>query len=318
MPTSLPLLSVIVCTFNRAALLQACIIELIHQSGRLHNNVVELLIVDNNSSDETKNVYQRLRLETTILRYLFESQQGLSYARNCGANAAGGTYLAYIDDDAIPGPQWLDSLVSLLSIESPDIAGGPVFPYYSSPKPFWFQDILETRRHASDTGYRDCPISGGNFIIRRDLLLRLGLFSPSYGIVGTKLRLGEDRNLLEKYRALTPAETRRIYYSQCLHVYHHVPQEKMLIRYVLRRAFESGVMHAALKLDFPGSGARLLVHAGTKWDFLRHIFFGDKGVYLPVRIAYLSAMMLGILFGYVHHTRHFNSFRKTYIRRDTD
>lgn len=304
-----PLLSVVICTFNRANLLSGCLAELLRQAPGIQAGVLDILVVDNNSSDDTAQVCARFISEWARLRYVFEPSQGLSQARNRGATESSATYVGYLDDDAIPGPEYLRNLVAVLATHAPDIAGGPIFPFYTSPKPFWFQDELEVRQHARGTGFFDCPVSGGNFIIRRELLLRLGMFSTDYGMLGGKLRLGEERNLIERYRAANSSEGRRIYYSQDCFIYHHVPAEKMKLGYFLHRAFESGRLKAVLAKELANGWAkevRPIVGGNTR---LRRIFRGEKGVYFPLRAMHRTALLAGMIYFFAKDV--FGSPKKT-------
>ena len=103
--SSSPLISVVVCTFNRADLLETSLEALDEQI--LESSEYEVIVVDNNSTDNTLNVVEELCNRLTSLRYCFEPNQGLSHARNRGWREAMGEYVAYIDDDCkVPG-QWL-------------------------------------------------------------------------------------------------------------------------------------------------------------------------------------------------------------------
>lgn len=291
-----PLLTVVICTFNRASLLSRCLAELMRQAPGIPAGELDIMVVDNNSSDDTALICERFRAEWPLLRYVFEPQQGLSHARNRGANESLGTYVGYLDDDALPGPEYLQNLMAVLVRHSPDIAGGPVLPFYTSPKPFWFQDELEVRQHARGTGFFDCPVSGGNFIIRRELLLKLGMFSTDYGMLGGQLRLGEERNLIERYRAANAPTDRKIYYSQNCFIYHHVPSEKMRIGYFVRRAFESGRLKVALARELGTARPDDLGRPAGGGNRLQRIIRGEKGVYLPLRAMHYITLVLGMTY----------------------
>ena len=182
------------------------------------------------------------------LMYACENKQGLSHARNRGARVASGSYLCYLDDDGKPGEKYLSRVHHILKKYRPDIAGGPVYPYYTAAKPKWFQDDFEIRRHAHKSGFcMGCSVSGGNFIIRADLLEELGMFSPHLGMVGKKVRLGEEKAVLLKYRSKYAPEDQRVYYSLEAFIYHHVPSHKMRIRYFFKRGFFSGRALVRLK-----------------------------------------------------------------------
>ena len=110
MPT--PQISVIICTYNRAVLLDRALMAFRDQKNPPST---EIIVVDNNSNDDTA---ERVRRCTEVLRpvvpviYVFEPKQGLSRARNAGIAAARGDILAFLDDDAIPSPNWLAAIAS--------------------------------------------------------------------------------------------------------------------------------------------------------------------------------------------------------------
>ena len=91
--------SVIVCTYNRAGNLQRCLGALARQQG-VEQVAWEVLVVDNNSPDNTRAEVERLARELPItVRYAHEKQQGLNYARNTGIRESSGTCFSYVDDD---------------------------------------------------------------------------------------------------------------------------------------------------------------------------------------------------------------------------
>jgi glycosyltransferase involved in cell wall biosynthesis len=234
-------LSVIVCTYDRRDLLAGCLHSLGGQT--LSPDRFEVVVVDNNSSDDTVAVVENHRAILPNLRYAFEPVQGLSHARNRGSAEARGSHLVYVDDDARVPPTYLVSVVDALERHQPDILGGPVYPFYTEAKPWWFKDQYEIRHYADASGFSTtCGVSGSNFVIRKDVLARLGGFDPSLGMRGAEQRFGEDRKVLETYRRVTPVGAQRIYYDLDCVVLHHVPRHKMHICYVLERAFRGGRM----------------------------------------------------------------------------
>jgi glycosyltransferase involved in cell wall biosynthesis len=96
------ILSVVICTYNRAELLERALNSLLN-SPREASESWELLVIDNNSTDMTKEV-----VSSYEARYILEPNQGIAYARNRGYMEAKGTYVAYIDDDAYVDSGWLD------------------------------------------------------------------------------------------------------------------------------------------------------------------------------------------------------------------
>ena len=82
--------------------------------------VWELIIVDNNSSDDTKMVAEAFVSETNIsARYVFEARQGLSSARNRGIKEATGDIVAFSDDDMVFDPHWFFEILAVFEKNPP-------------------------------------------------------------------------------------------------------------------------------------------------------------------------------------------------------
>jgi len=237
-----PVLSIVVCTYNRERLLDNCLASICKQNvDREH---YEVIVVDNNSKDDTRRVVSRYVGEDGNIRYVTEENQGLSYARNRGCREASGIYLGYIDDDAIAPAQYVSKILEVIEKYGPDILGGPVYPFYGGEKPRWFEDEYETRKHAEKSGFsRTCRISGGNFIIKKAVLERIGMFDVKLGMRGDEMGFGEDAKVLDVYRFRNPEVNQKVYYGLELFVRHYVPEYKMKIGYMLKRAFIYGRMH---------------------------------------------------------------------------
>lgn len=288
-------LSIIICTYNREKLLKNCLDELFKQMPPYVDST-EIIVVDNNCTDGTASMIQQYCELYPWLKYMHEEKQGLSNARNCGAKAAQGAYLCYLDDDGKPSEKYLAWVHFMLNKHKPDIAGGPVYPYYTTPKPKWFRDEFEIRKHSqSSVMSKKCSISGGNFIIRAILLSELGMFSPEYGMVGNKTRLGDEKALLIRYRSTVPVKEQRVYYSLECFIYHHVPQYKMNVFYFLKRGFFSGVSLVQIKKktmrDVPGFAGEAVKILFT--DFIPMLLTGARTNDHPVLALQRMALNFG-------------------------
>lgn len=246
-------LSVIVCTFNRSRLLEKCLFSVVMQEtppGKRY----ELIVVDNNSTDDTSAIVSRLAHDHDHVLYVKEQNQGLSYARNKGAEVARGEYLAYLDDDSMAPEGYLKNLLAVLDKHRPDIVGGPIFPYYDSSRPPWFKDRYEMRKFSDRSGFStSCRVSGGNFVIRRGLLFQLGGFDVNLGMKGNQIGMGEERAVLEDYRRRTPPEDQKVFYSLECSVLHYVPPYKMKRSYMMKRSYQVGRVAARIKNKEPSS-----------------------------------------------------------------
>lgn len=142
-------ISAIICTHNRDHYLGAAIDSLLSQN---FVNGFEVVVVDNGSKDNTKQVVEQ-RLAHPRLKYIYEPVLGLSVARNTGAKAASGEILAYLDDDAVASPCWLQVLYGAYQSNSKlAIAGGKVtllWPEQTLP-PRWLSPGLASNLGAYD------------------------------------------------------------------------------------------------------------------------------------------------------------------------
>src|SRR5713101_6011 len=193
-------LSVVVCTYNRAHSLRRTLSAL--QGQRTAPRLTwELVLVDNNSSDDTRAVVSAAAtIFPVALRYVFEPHQGLNHARNAGIDNSKGEIVAFTDDDCRPEPAWVQSIVDGMHRGGADGLGGRILPEWSSPPPSW----LATDRHLwtsiamlddevvrrvelgpwqREHGFR---VWGANMAFRRSVFETLGRFDAQLGSVGTK------------------------------------------------------------------------------------------------------------------------------------
>jgi glycosyltransferase involved in cell wall biosynthesis len=131
--------SVIVCTYNRARNLHGCLERLARQQG-VEDVQWEVVVVDNNSTDNTRDEVDQLARELPItIRYAFEEKQGLNHARNRGALESRGRYFCYIDDDILVSDGWLASLREALEKSDADAVGGRIHLDNSIALPAWIR-----------------------------------------------------------------------------------------------------------------------------------------------------------------------------------
>ncbi len=121
-------ITVIICTYNRSQSLRKTLGSIVAED--LPQSVGwEIVVVDNNSSDETRQVVEELRCRyPQRIRYVFEPKQGVSNARNTGIREARGEILAFIDDDETADTAWLQNLTANLHSGEWAGAGGRVVP----------------------------------------------------------------------------------------------------------------------------------------------------------------------------------------------
>jgi len=191
------ILAICICTHNRADFLRACLDGIARQAGLERADV---LVVDNNCTDHTTEVVESHRASIPNLRIVPETEPGLSHARNRGMAEADASFIAYLDDDAIPEPGWLDAMLSAFEDDEADAVGGKVEPYWSGQRPWWISEAFYPLLGGVDYGpgvfVPDgffCPC-GANMAFRVDLLREMGGFDVRYGVCSVN---GQEVN---KYR----------------------------------------------------------------------------------------------------------------------
>jgi glycosyltransferase involved in cell wall biosynthesis len=231
-----PGVSVLICTYNRLPFLKKLAESITPQLPARYP--LEIVIVDNNSSDGTADWAKTLAAGNGAFRYLFEPRQGLSHARNAGAAAATHEFLLYLDDDALLPPHFLPTLGRLLARHDPDFLGGPLYPLYLDPKPAWFPESLEVRRKVERSGFdQDVTLTGANYGVKKSVLEKVGGFDPRYGMTGGKVGMLEERLVIETYRRITPPQDQKIYYSLETFILNSTPARRMRVRFQLERIF---------------------------------------------------------------------------------
>ena len=229
--------TVIVCTYNRCQIL-AKTLESVAASKVPDSVEWEVLIVDNNSSDQTREVVEDFcRRYPGRFRYLFERRQGLSSARNAGIRESQSEILAFTDDDATVEPDWLWNLTSALHGGEWTGAGGRIIPVWAGPLPGWLSTAdpdtmgpFGAFNLGPEAGPLKRPPFGGNMAFRREAFEEYGDFRADLGRSGSNLQGREDIEFAN--RLLAGGE--RLRYEPGAIVRHPAPECRMEKRYVLR------------------------------------------------------------------------------------
>lgn len=191
-------ISVVLSTYNRCGVLGKALECLALQEAP--GIEYEVIIVDNNSTDQTRQVAEALAAGDRRFRYIFEGHQGLSHGRNAGIRAARADVIAFTDDDVEVAQDWIAQIYTAL-IEYPEaeFIGGRVLPVlkrsmpdwaHSKMSPFALQDLgaEPVRVCAQD---RRCLI-GACLAVRRRALAKAGLFSTETQRVEDSVGSTED------------------------------------------------------------------------------------------------------------------------------
>lgn len=185
-------ISLIVCTRNRVNML-----DMFLQSTNKYRKYckVEILVIDNASTDGTQSTTANYPVN-----YQFEPQIGLSHARNRGAKEAEGGWLCYIDDDSRLQPGYIERALWVIENFDFDCFGGMYYAWFPFGKPNWIDESFGTKIPLRETvGPIEAPeLSGGNFLIKKEVLKKAGGFPVDFGMAGTKIGYGEEDFLQRK------------------------------------------------------------------------------------------------------------------------
>jgi glycosyltransferase involved in cell wall biosynthesis len=240
--------SVVIATYNRASMLRDTLESL---SGLRTSGPWEVIVVDNNSPDNTREVVEAAMASFPVrLRYVFEKQQGRSAALNCGFRVAEGDIIVTTDDDVRVEPDWLDHIEFGLASKQCDYVGGRVVPIWESQPPRWIPRhggrlwaviaLLDYGPQAIAFGKR-VPL-GVNMAMRREAIARAGGFDTAIGRKAGTLLGQEVREWCLRARAAGLVG----YYIPEIVVRHIIPTDRLNKRYFRRWFYWRGISRAML------------------------------------------------------------------------
>jgi glycosyltransferase involved in cell wall biosynthesis len=248
-------ISIVICTLNRRDYLRQALESLAeeHAAGVVH----EVLVVDNGSDDGTLTLAETFRHRLSTLRVIEEPMLGLSHARNRGVAEARGELVAFLDDDAVAQPGWLEAVLDAFRTHPQAVAlGGRVdLLWPGRRRPRWLPPGADAVYAGTDFGtnarrlaFPEMPV-GANMAFRKAQLARLGGFDPRLGRRGTRLVSGEEQALF----AQMAEEGLDVWYEPHARVEHHVIPNRVNRRWFVRRAYYQG-WSMALSADGPAAG----------------------------------------------------------------
>jgi len=236
-------IAVILCTYNRARSL-AVALESVAASRMAEDSAWEVVVVDNNSSDETPNVVHGFQERfPNRFRYIFEPTPGKSHALNRALRETDAEIVAFMDDDVQVDPDWLRQLTKIFDNKEYAGSGGRILPESGFQPPVWLK-VLSPYALAPiamfdlgpDAADLHEPPFGTNMAFRRRVFAQCGDFRRDLGPrPGSEIR-SEDTEF--GMRVLRAGE--RLWYEPSAIVHHMVPSHRVKQEYFLKWWFAKG------------------------------------------------------------------------------
>jgi GT2 family glycosyltransferase len=243
--------SVIICTHTEARL--AYLAQAVESLRRQSASPREILVV----VDHNPALAERVRQNTPGVAVI-ESQErgGTSGARNSGVAAARGAIIAFLDDDAIAAPDWLEQLLASYT-DAVLGAGGAIEPLWEGHRPVWFPEEFNWVVGCTYRGMPQEPAAvrnliGCNMSFRRQIFERIGGFRDGLGRVGAQPFGCEETELCIRLGQRLPHAA--LCYNPRARVRHHVPPARARWSYFRARCYLEGRSKAQIA-QLVGAGA---------------------------------------------------------------
>lgn len=273
-------ISIVIPTKNRAEMLRVLLCNIAAQP--FSKDQYEVIVIDNGSTDHTRNVCAEIRKnELPNMRYIYDARPGLHVGRNRGLLESRADIVAYLDDDELPFPHWIETIAEGFRDQNTMAVCGSLIPYDMSVLPdsvisnrqfranyvylwsvscFWERDLSEqdTRSHRMDPAF----LFGGNCAFRKEVLLECGGFHPDSMPGNLLMYRGDGENHVGKY--LTKNHKKCMYYAQAS-IYHVLNAERLTPEYLRHMDFRNGISKAYTLLREENIGKAV-------WELLSDIY----------------------------------------------
>jgi glycosyltransferase involved in cell wall biosynthesis len=255
-------LDVLVTTFERPQMLLGALESLVRAPVPAGLDV-HVTVIDNSPRADAAAVVDSVAAQfSRRLRYAKESRGGKSHALNTGIRMTNGDLIGIVDDDERIDPAWYSAVGEAFRDERVDFVGGPCLPRWGATPPAWLPAKYGGVIGYVDDGDRvmvfgkDAPgiLMGGNAVIRRKVLERVGPYAPTLGPSPRhRLLSGEDEEL---YARLLNVGAHGLYLP-ALKIYHYIAPERLTKSYHRRWCFWNGVARSVIESRWPSDVVRV-------------------------------------------------------------
>lgn len=252
-----PLITVVICTYNRAYILGECLQSL--QQQTVPTCFFNVIVADNNSTDNTQALLKNFTHGWPQLKIIVENKQGAGSARNAALKEVTTDWVACLDSDGKAHPNWLAEIFETIKKDDFDAFGGPFYAWHFwGPAPSWFPEDFGTYEAAQPYGplIKGSYIPGGNCAFRLSAAQAVGCFPVHIGMSGKKCAYGEETLMFDRMKKAGF----RLGYVPAMKIDHCVLPYKYSFSWQIKSAFARGRgleqvepqqhRHAVLKLFY--------------------------------------------------------------------
>jgi glycosyltransferase involved in cell wall biosynthesis len=254
MPVPSLKVTVAIPTYNRADFLRQTLAGLVAQ--QFPRDHYEVLVIDNNSRDHTRDVVAEFKDFHPAPRYLLETKQGLDYARNRAIAEARGEIILFGDDDILVQPDWIAQMAVPLIADAAarriGAVGGEVIPVFPDGLPDWVREWHAPLAFRADTGplpAKHCPM-GANLALPAWVFEQLGPFHTALDRAAGNYFSGGDSEMVRRVRQAGL----EVWFAPDAAVQHQMPASRTTFRYAARHAFDSARSRVIDRAGQPGAG----------------------------------------------------------------
>jgi succinoglycan biosynthesis protein ExoM len=291
--------AICVCTFRRQALLRELLGGMAQLTfHKMQAPQIQIVVVDNDELASAHEVCASASVPWPV-KYVVESQRGITHARNRAIAEAGLVdFVAFIDDDEVPSAQWLDELLWTKTEFAADVVSGPVSPRYAQEVADWVKRGRFFDAWVSPTGTPLEACATNNVLIGSHIFQRVTSFEDAFALSGA-----EDTNFFLRVRRAGY----KIVWSQEAIVFESVPAARGTVGWILRREYQTGNGWVFCEAGVDGRlrswvvrfskacGHIVLGAAAAIWSSLR---LNKAAVVRSLRRVSLGAGMLAALVGH--------------------
>jgi glycosyltransferase involved in cell wall biosynthesis len=238
-------LTVCICSHDRPQYVRDCLEGLRHQTVARDRFTIQIVDSDSSGSEATDLASLATQHEARLIRL---DQLGVSLARNAGAWAARTPFIAYIDDDAIPTPDWVETILDAIAQPGrpPALIGGRILPKWEAPLPAWWpaslRGVLSIIEYEGRGEYRTASLPedlepyAANMVVHVLSLLAAGGFGGAVGRYGNILLSDEEVQLAWTLQDAGYS----VRYDSRITVHHQIQARRLEPEWLLKRLYWQG------------------------------------------------------------------------------